>query len=366
MIRAAAAATALALIAAGCHSYTRIEGSTVGDSHLRPIPGQRRALPPTVEVTSAGALRFVEPLVCANQVVVEQSTYTTVDKKPNVATLVLGLIGLSVGGVALAIGLADHDPVSAPATWLGAVGVVGGGPLFVGPLLGNGRHHEPGADTELVHGVRQVACGNRPLGERHVMVRAGSLQMVGTLDERGRLDVSPFTFVDAFALHRFPGLPIDAQLIDADGKSESVQATLSASALAAGRDGYLASIGVDGRVEKLDKVPSVTLRKIRVARVRNGDEQELEITVELDNGGPGDAWGVRAVTSSPDAQLDGRVLYVGHLPAHQRASASLKVHVGVGAIRDVDDGGLSVVALDAHDTTANVPVRFRGPVLDEE
>ncbi len=305
-------------------------------------------------------------MVCANQEVVDHSTYTTVDKRPNVATLVLGLIGLSVGGVALAIGLSDRAPASAPATWLGTVGVVGGAPLFVGPLLGNGSHREPGRDTELVHGVRQVACGNRPLGQRHVMVRAGSLQLVGSLDERGRLDVSPFTFVDAFALHRFPGLPIDAQLIDADGNSQSVQATLSASELAAGRDGYLASIGVNGRVEKLDKVPSVTLRRIGVTRVREGDEQALEITVELDNGGPGDAWGVRAVTSSPDAQLDGRVLYVGHLPAHQQASASLKVHVGVGAVRDVDDGGLSVVALDAHDTTANVPVRFRGPVVEGE
>jgi len=364
MIRAAATATALALAVSGCHSYTRIEGSVMGDSHLRPVPGQRRALPPTIQVTSAGALRFVEPMVCTNQVVVDQSSYTTVDKKPNVATLVLGLIGLSVGGVALAIGLSDHDPASAPVTWLGAVGVGGGGPLFVGPLLGNGSHRVPGADTELIHGVRQVACGDRPPGERHVMVRAGKLQLVGTLDDRGRLDVSPFTFVDAFALHRFPGLPIDAQLIDADGKTRSVQATLSASALAAGRDGYLASLGIDGRVEKLDKVPSVTLRRIGVARVRDGDEQALELTVELQNSGPGDAWGVRAVTASRDAQLDGRVLYVGHLPAHRSATARLQVHVGAGAAHDV--GGLTVVALDAHDTTANVPVRFRGPVVDKE
>ncbi len=361
----AAAATVL-LLAAGCHSYGRVDGSALGDSRLRPIPGQRRALPPTVEVTHAGALRFVEPLVCGNQVVVDHSTYTVVDKRPNLATVVLGLIGVSIGGVALAVGLSDHDPASAPATWLGIAGVVGGAPLVIGPFVGNGRHRVPGDERELVRGVRQVPCGSRPLGERHVMVRAGSLQLVGHLDERGRLDVSPFTFVDAFALHRYPGLPIDAQLIDADGKTQSVQTTIDATALAAGRDGYLASIGVNGRVERLDKVPSVTLRRIRVLRVHDGDEQALEVEVELDNGGPGDAWGVRAVTSSPDAQLDGRVLYVGHLPAHQRARAHLRVHVGAGTVHDVEDGGLSVVALDAHDTTANVPVRFRGPVLDEE
>ncbi len=64
MIRGAATAAALALVMAGCHSYTRVEGSVVGDNHLRPIPGQRRALPPAVEVTSAGspALRRTDGL----------------------------------------------------------------------------------------------------------------------------------------------------------------------------------------------------------------------------------------------------------------------------------------------------------------
>ncbi len=128
-------------------------------------------------------------------------------------------------------------------------------------------------------------------------------------------------------------------------------------------DGYLTGLGVDPRVERLRKVPRIEPTELTITRARDGDAAVIRIAVTFTNSGPGDAWGVRGILSSRDSGIEGRILYVGHLPAESSTTRTLTLPL-TSSSSDLTDAAISVVARDAHATTAMIPLRFHGPVLD--
>lgn len=361
-MRLAATALALTVAGTGCHTYARYDDTVAGDTRERKREGAARVLEPTIEVTRGGMLRFAEPMVCTYDVVVEQSNYRVTRTQPNMATFIVGLITMSAGAVALISGLSDSEPGSAPATYLGVGGLAVGLPFAVGPFLGNGRERVHTGDGETVQGTKDLACGSRPVAATTALVRSGKRQLFGGVKD-GVFAVSPFTFVDAFALHKLSGLELSAELFDDAGDRRTMNVTLDAAALARGRDGFFAGLGIDGTVEPLQKVPRVIATDLVVTRVLADGQPAIEVSVRVENRGPGTAHGVRGSLSSSNPQLDGRMLYVGRLAAGATANPRALVLMRADAAA-LGDARIAVTLYDAHATTSDVPLEFRGAVLN--
>lgn len=361
-----ALALALALAAAGCHVTSRVDTTTFGDSREVPRDVPPRALAPTVTMAESGRLAFVEPLVCGHDVMVEQSTVTLVRTRPNIATVIVGLIGVSLGAVSTVIGLSDDDPAGAPATYLGVLGLAAGAPLLVGPFLGNSTERVPTSSQEVVRGRKDLRCGMRPVRAKAALLRRGELQIFGEVSEAGEFEVSPFTFVDAFALHKNTGLELQVELFgDATGSERrTVSAIVDPQSLGRGRDGFFASVGVDGIIERLVKVPQVAATDLRVTKVAQ-PRPHLEIAVTIHNRGPGEAFGVRGELSSRLPSLRNRYVYFGRIAPGATATARLDVSAQAEATQ-LDAADLTVVIMDAHDTTSSVPFKRTGPILSRD
>ena len=86
------------------------------------------ARPPTLVLTDAGALRFVEPLECPTEEVVATTTSIEEATGPNLATFVVGVIVTAVGGVMTVRGVTSDDR-SNLSTYAGAGALVVGLPL---------------------------------------------------------------------------------------------------------------------------------------------------------------------------------------------------------------------------------------------
>ncbi|HUH01616.1 MAG TPA: hypothetical protein VML75_06450 [Kofleriaceae bacterium] len=356
----------LALAAVGCHVTSRVETTTFGESREVARDEPPRALEPTVTMAASGRLVFVEPLVCAHDVVAEQRGETLVRTRPNMATVIIGLIGVSLGAVTGVIGLSDDDPAGAPATYLGALGLVAGAPLVIGPFFGNGAERVPTSSREIVRDHVDRRCGMRPVRAKAALLRHGALQIFGDVSEAGEFEVSAFTFVDAFALHKSSGLELQAELYGDDGGSErrTVSMILDPQSLARGREGFFASVGVDGTIERLSKVPRVAATDLQITRVAQ-PRPHLEITVAIRNQGPGEAFGVRGELSAGLPALTGRYVYFGRVAPGATATATLRVHTQ-GDAAELDGANLSVVISDAHATTSSVPFRRSGPILSRD
>jgi len=91
---------------AGCHTRTRVQTTTPGESRSQILADRVRALPATVALGDDGRLRFVAPLRCAADVMVEVETGETEKVEANLATFVVGVIVTAAGAVGLASGLA--------------------------------------------------------------------------------------------------------------------------------------------------------------------------------------------------------------------------------------------------------------------
>lgn len=360
------AALLLMAAAAGCHVTSRVETTTFGESREVARDEPPRALEPTVTMAASGRLVLAEPLVCGHDVVAEQRGEAVVRTRPNMATMIVGLIGVSLGAVTGVIGLSDEDPAGAPATYLGALGLVAGAPLVIGPFFGNSTERVPTSSREIVRDRVDRQCGMRPVRASAALLRRGALQIFGEVSEAGELEVSPFTFVDAFALHKNTGLELQIELYGGDGGEErrTVSAILDPRTLARGRDGFFASIGIDGTIERLSKVPRVSATDLTITRVAQ-PRPHLEITVTVHNQGPGEAFGVRGELSSRLPALADRYVYFGRVGPGATATATLRVH-SQGEAAELDGAKLEVVISDAHATTSSVPFRRSGPILSRD
>lgn len=351
-------ACSIAVLAA-CHVRDRVTRTTPGVERREVQREQVRALPPTVLVDTDGWMRFVAPLRCQVEVKVEVERSETVTTRPNLATFVVGVVATAAGAIALWTGIASDDPGGSPATWGGVVGIGGGLTFAIGPWIGNGEE-DVARGVESVHkGVAEEPCGDRAVVARTASVRSGRFQVFGGVGDDGRFTVSPFTFVDAFAIGEEAALDVSVDLVR-DGGIESFEAVVDAGQLAAARDGWLAAAGIDGRVEPLRKVPSIDLGAIRVEKVADG----VKVVLPVKNDGPGDAWQVRGVISATDPEIDGRILYVGHLPRGHAVDASVTIPLSAGADAALRGKALElqIQLRDAHGAAPETPHRFRGRV----
>jgi hypothetical protein len=350
--RAATVALAAAAIAiGGCHQVTRVDETILGEVSLRRRnDGVARPLEPTAIVTPSGRLRFVEPLLCGHDELVEQSNYQVIKTEPNVALVVVGLIAVSLGVVGTVAGFKSQEPASSPFTYVGPTAIGAGAPMLVAPFIGNGTERVGIGETEAIRGRRDAPCGERPVQAIEALLAIGNLRARGDVDQDGVLSLSPFDFVDAFGLGRIRPIAGHATLSMGDGVGREVDFLLDPTALAAGRDGWLAGLGIDARVEPLTKVPRLEVTGTRLVRTRDEvGAAALRLELSVENSGPGDAWGVRGVLSSKNPLVDGRIVYVGRVAARSKGSGS-RILAATPSVLERGDASLTMELRDAHDT----------------
>jgi len=359
-----ARALAALLVVAGCHASVRYQDTRRGETRRELRDGPPRALAPTVMVTAAGRLRFVEPLVCSYDSVTDLATFDVDRTRPNAATLVVGLLATAFGVVAGVSGLSSDDPSGAPLTYAGAAGLAVGVPLVIGPLVGNATTRSPVGVQPLRRRADDERCGERPVTAQHATLRWDGLRAEGAVDADGVFAISPFDFLDAFDVGRVPALSLAIELERAGGPLR-LEAIVDAGALAGARAAFFASRGLDGTVisvAEMRKVPQLQLGLLGVSMTPG---PALRMSLPIDNIGPGDAYGVRLLVSSSNPEIDGRIVYLGRVVAHAHAVFDTVIPMSREAERDVASGNVtfSAVVRDAHDVSPSTPVGFRGMVL---
>lgn len=364
MLRVRARVVVALAALASCHSSIQFQDTRQGETRRERRADPPRALAPTVMVTADGRLRFVTPLLCRYDTVTDLATFDVERIRPNSATVVVGVIAAAVGVVTLATGLASAEPGAAPLTYLGAGGLAVGVPLVIGPLLGNSTARHPVGVQPLRRPGTDERCGERPVAAERATILWSGLRAEGAVDADGNFAISPFDFVDAFEVGRWPALALAIDLDGAGGRLR-LEAVVDASELARARDGFFAARGLDGTViavAQMRKVPRLEPGRLAVALAPG---PTLRVSLPLDNVGPGDAYGVRLVLSSSHPEIDGRVLYLGRIAANGHAGFAAAIPLSREAERAVSAGGATLSALvrDGHDVSPTTPVRFRGAVL---
>lgn len=362
------AAAVTLVTAAACHTRTRYQDTRRGESRTEAAPdGEPRKLPPSLDLDDQGRFRFVEPYLCPMHTVTDLAIFDVERTRPNTATLVIGVIAASLGVVGAASGFGADDPAGEPATYAGLAGLAVGIPLVVGPLVGNGTAQVPRETKALRTRAPEEPCGTKPLAARAATITWDGLRVRGAIDADGYFSVSPFEFVDAFEIGRIPALVLAIEVeVEHAGEPMPMEIVLDAAALAGARDGYLRAAGIDGAIETLRKVPRFEPGALRVSRVKRGDERGIRLALPIANVGPGDAYGVRLVVAAANPELDGRIIYVGRVPAKTRLEVE-----GIIPLSDAADRALAgevdvaVLIRDAHDTAPQSPVRYRGTLLHD-
>lgn len=354
-------------ILGGCHVRERVTVTRPGDSRVEIHEDEVRALPATVVITDDGYLRFVTPLRCAADTLVDVQTSDQVTVGPNLATVVVGVVVTALGGIALARGGAADEPASSGWTYVGAAGVIGGLTSAIGPWIGNGTELVPRGDTVLRKGATEEPCGERGVAGREARLRIGGQRVVGAVDAEGRFAVSPFHLVDAFAIGEVPALDISAELVDDAGATRAIEAVVEASALARSAGEWIAANDIDARKETLRKIPRLEPGTARVTRRTVAGLPTLSLVVPLANQGPGDAWQVRAVLSSDQPEIDGRIAYVGHVAPGAAKDIELAIPLSAAASAELagEDLDLEIRIRAADGTGPETPVKFRGRVLSD-
>ena len=320
---------------------------------------------PIVTVHPDGKFAFVEPLVCDVPEQSELENSTQVTSRPNMGVLVVGIVATTLGIVGMAAAGAGHDPGSDPLLYAGMVGVAGGLPLFIGPLLGNGVETIPGSTQTITKRVVTAPCGEQPLAGQTATMTINAFHAFGTISN-GEFSLSPFLWVDAFAVGPMPGLSVTANIVDA-GTSTTVTSTIDPSSLITARDEFLLTSGIDTHVEPFKKLARLEAGLVHATRTKVNGVPMLRIVLPLTNLGPGDAWQVRGLITAEDAEIDGRVMYIGKIANGATVQAELDVVMSPALIKALDDAtiDLSVVLHDAYNTVSSAPVRYRGAVLND-
>ncbi len=305
----------------GCHVTRRSTESVESSRSLRPLLDTAKPHGEAVVVTPDGRLRFVEPLVCKAEVVVEGEKFEVVSEQENLATVVVGIIAASIGGVALFAGLASDDGDATAAA--GALGLAIGGPMTLAPFFGRSKSRRSIGKTRYVKGTRDgQPCGDKPIAADRAILEIANQRVYGTVDANGEFSVPVFEFLDAFAPPHVQALRLKV-VIPHEIVPRKLESTLDAETLAAGRDGFFRAAGVDAETPPLQKVPSISFDN---PTATHGDDG-VTLGLTIKNDGPGAAYGVRARTQSRYPYLDGRILYVGRLDRGATATPSLTVRI---------------------------------------
>jgi hypothetical protein len=361
------AAATVVTTSAACHVTTRDQDTRRGETRRERAEGAvPRPLPPSMEVSDDGRFRFVEPFVCSMVSVTELAVFDVERTRPNLATLVIGVIAASAGGVATAAGLSVDDASGSPLPYLGVAGLAVGLPFAIGPLVGNSTARVPTDVKELRQPSGEDDCGTKPLAGKRAVLSWSGLRVSGAIDADGYFAVSPFQFIDAFDVGPIPAMLLQIA-IEQESGTLPMEVVLDAAALAGARDGYFKRIGVDPTVEELRKVPRLHAGTLRVSRVRRDDERGVRLALPVVNDGPGDAYGVRLSVNTPNPELDGRYIYVGHVPPRTTMEIDTIIPISEDGDRALSstETEIAIIVRDAHQTAPDAPVRFRGRVLPD-
>lgn len=350
----------LCLALAGCHNTTRVSENVLGEPRVLEPDGPGTPGDPALALGEGGVLMLQRPLVCQAPIQAEEQLYEITRIEPDLATMILGIIATSAGVISGSVGLAEDEPASSPYTWLGVIGVGVGVPLVVGPFLGNRTTRTQVGSRTVSRGSKPVVCGAQPLEVEAAILARGNQWIYGAV-AGGAFEVPVFDFVDAFEVHELPALALEVE--PGPDPRRRYQVVLEAGDLARARASYFAALGRDGSVERLRKVPAVTVSELTATRTTTATGQAaIRFAARFDNAGPGDAWGVRGQIQATHPAIDGRLMYVGALAAGATATAEVTVPIA-SADLDVLGAGVALVPRDAHDTTSTVPIKLRGPLL---
>ena len=360
-------AIALALVATACHVTVQTETTRPGTIERIQHPEGAIARRPTLVLTDAGLLRFVEPLDCPTEEIVETVAATEISTQPNLATFVVGVIVTAVGAVVSVRGVTSTDR-SNPETFGGIGAVVVGLPLAIGPWLGTSTELREGTPTAPVHRPGpSEPCGERGLAARSATLTVRGIEVHGAVDRDGVFSVSPYQLVDAYDTRQVPAWDITA-LVDADGGARTVTTVIEGGMLAARAPAFLASVKTfEPKIEPMRLVPSITGGGLRVSLTSTATGPALRIVLPIKNDGPGEAWAVRGQIASSIPAVDGRVIYVGHLAKGSAVARDLLIPLTVQAADTIKGSTIevSVELRDAHGTAPQTPIRFRGAVLGD-
>jgi len=357
---------ALALVASACHVTVHTETTHPGKIERIQHAEGAIAHRPTLVLTDAGLLRFVEPLECPTEEIVETVAGTEVATRPNLATFVIGIIATSIGGVLAVRGLASDDR-SNPATFAGIGGLGVGLPLAIGPWIGTRTVLRPGPATAPVRRPGpSEPCGARALVAKSATLTVRGIEVHGAIDRDGVFSISPYQLVDAFDTKQVPAWDVSA-VVDAEGRPRTVTAVLESGTLTQRAPAFLATATFDSKIEPMRLVPGVVAGTLRVSMTSTRDGPALRVVLPIKNDGPGDAWAVRGQLTSPTKAVDGRVIYVGHLAKGAAVSRELLIPLTQTAADSLKGASIevSIELRDAHGTAPQTPVRFRGSVLGD-
>jgi len=348
-----------------CHVTSRSEITRPGTTKQIQHPEGAIARRPTLVLTDAGTLRFVEPLECpTEEVVTEQRALETV-RGPNLATFVVGVIATAVGGVMLVRGANDDDAAN-PFTFAGAAAVAAGLPFAIGPWIGNGTELRAlDAGAEVRRPGPAAPCGERALAATSATLAVRGLEVFGRVDAKGVFAISPYALVDAYEAATTAPWDIAAR-VEAIGGARTIDVVLEGRALAAHAAAFLARADFDAKVEVLRLVPGIVPGTLRVSLTQTPDGPAARIVLAVKNDGPGPAYGLRGHIAAPGIPaLDGRVLYFGHVAKHATLSRELLIPLGPTAATVLRNATieLALELRDAHGTAPTTPVRFRGAIL---
>jgi len=356
---------ALVLGLASCHLVERSEIVRPGRSDrtvLRDQPVAKRA---TVQLTELGQLRFVEPLVCPTENLVQQSAGTEIITKPNLATFVVGIVATSIGAISLIRGVSDSDPGSSPFTYAGLALVVAGAPFATGPWIGNRTETVEGPPRPAIRlSAQHEPCGERAVTAKTATLRVRGIEVHGAVDREGVFAVSPYAIVDAFEAVNVPAWEIAATL-DGD-RTRQLAAMIDGGSLAIRAKGFLAAASFDTRIEPMRLVPDLVPGAVRVGMIAAGDGTAIRIVLPIKNDGPGPTWALRGHLTAPgNPTIDGRVLYIGAIAKGESRETALVIPISPDAAGTLRNATLDlfVELRDAHGTAPATPVRFHGPVI---
>jgi hypothetical protein len=348
-----------------CHIAQRVADTTRGASSL--VTDQMTATGGAARITVSdrGRWRFEVPLMCIAQQYVEFQNNEIVTTKPNMATFVVGIVAGAVGSVLTARGVLSDFNRQNPLNYLGPLSLATGVSFMAGPWFGNGQTDVSGPTEKRPVGKVQVPCGTRPLPGRTAQIEFRSTKLFGTVNDNGEFSVSPFQTADVFDLATMQGWDVRATLQTQDGEL-SFANVIDVSVLAPLRDVFLAGADFDSRIEPVGVIPMFEPPIVYVSLANVGDEAALRVVLSVTNRG-GDSWALRARIDSSVPEVNGRLLYIGHVGKGQTVVRELLIWLAPQAAAALRGSQLTLSAqlLDAHGTAPALPVRFSGIVLND-
>jgi hypothetical protein len=360
-MRATPIVTAAALVA--CHVTVTSEITRTQPTRTWLDRPRATATGSAIALDHRGHLRFVETLVCPAEAVTHVEPERQRRVRPNLATFVVGVVATATGAIATLTGVSGDDPAASPVTW-GGVALLGVGlPLAIGPWLGTGTRTEyPGARAERRE-LGPAPCGERSTGATAATLAIGDRTVYGRVDADGALAVPVFSWIDAFTTGGRDGFAVRAELTH--GAVRRLEGVIQAADVAAVRDAFLRGAGIDARVEPLRQVPRVTIAGVLVDHHASDGNPGVRIRVQVENAGPGDVWQLRATIGSALPELDGRIVYIGHVPPRAATGGYSWVPLAPATYRSVVGAPLELTVrlADAHGVVSDQPVPWRGVPL---